>query len=215
MDIREKIFGELKSFCEEYFKDRDYFALVYGSYASSDFTEKSDLDLFVATNKYDADDFKKFRDFIIILHERNNLKINEEVPYENKLIVSYKDAEDALNLGAFIESGSRYLIPPITEDKEFLSSKEVRFRIILNALTSPNEFICGNIEKYNLLKQEAEKSIIKLAHALIEKNNPTQEEILNILLIGKNGEESGNYLGYRTHRPKVIQYLKELIYRNI
>lgn len=215
MNIRAKIFRELRIFCKEYFKTRDYFVLVYGSYASNDFTDKSDLDLFIATDKHNLTDFKKVCDFVVDLHTINDLKINEEVPYENKLIVSYQDATDALDLRAFIKKGSKYIIPPVTADKGFLASKEVRFRIILNALTSPNQFICGNKNKYNLLKQKAEKKIIKLAYGLTEKNKITQEEIISILLRGANGEKSGDYLGYRDQRPKVIKYLKKLISHNI
>ena len=215
MTIRLKILRELRIFCKEYFKNCDYFVLVYGSYASNDFTEESDLDLFIAIDKKDLTDFKKVSNFIVNLHTRNNLTINEEVPYENKLIVSYDDAIDAIDLKAFIKNGSKYIIPPVTADKEFLASKEVRFRIILNALTSPNQFICGNKNKYNLLKQKAEKAIIKLAYGLAKKSELTQEEILNIILIGASGEKSGDYLGYRNHRPKVIKYLKKLILHNI
>jgi len=215
MNIKAKIFCELKVFCKNYFKNRDYFALVYGSYASDDFTEKSDLDFFIATDKHDVADFIKVRDFIVDLHNSNGLKINEEVPYENKLIVSYEDAVDALNLKAFIKKEVKYVIPPVTADEEFLASKEVRFRIILNALTSPNRFICGNRNKYNSFKNEAEKAIIKLAYGITVAEKPTKEEILNVLLIGLNGEESGDYLGYRKHRPKVIKYLKKLISTNI
>jgi predicted nucleotidyltransferase len=215
MSIRIKLFRELKIFCKEYFKTRDYFVLVYGSYASNDFAEKSDLDLFIATDEHDMNDFKKVRDFVVDLHTRNNLKINEEVPYKNKLIVSYEDAADALNLKAFIRKGARYIIPPVTADEEFLASKEVRFRIILNALTSPNLFICGNRNKYNSFKSEAERAIIKLAYGVIGSEKLTQEEILNILLKGVNGEEGGDYLGYRPRRRKVVKYLKKLISINI
>lgn len=215
MNIKSKIFRELKVFYKEYFGRRDYFALVYGSFASDDFRKDSDLDLFIAVKKRKAADFKKVRDFFIDLNIKNNFKINEEVPYKNKLIVSYKDVIDALNLRAFIKKDSKYIIPTVTADRKFLESKEVRLRIILNALTSPNQFICGNKNKYDLFKQKAEKAIIKLAYGLSKKDELTQKEILNVLLKGAKGEESGDYLGYRNHRPKVIKYLKELILRNI
>ncbi len=214
MSIKSKIFRELEVFCKEYFSTRDYFALVYGSFASDDFREDSDLDLFVAVKDRKADDFEKLRDFFIDLNARNNLKINEEVPYKNKLIVTYKDAADAIDLKAFIKSGAKYIIPPVTAGMEFLASKEVRFRIILNALTSPNQYICGNKGEYVLLKKEAEVAIMRLACNLTEKSDPNPDEILGVLLEGKNGEKSGDYLGYRNHRPRVMKYLKELISRN-
>lgn len=215
MNTKIKIFRELENFCERCFKGRDYFVLVYGSYASDDFTDESDLDLFVATDKHNKADFKKLCDFVIGLHIRNNLKINEEVPYENKLIVSYDDAMSAFNLKAFPRKKSGYIIPPVTADKKFLASKEVRFRIILNALTSPNQFICGSSERYNLFKKRAESAIIKLAYGIAGTKKLTKREILDILLRGPNGEKSGDYLGYRDYRPRVVSYLKKLISINI
>jgi predicted nucleotidyltransferase len=174
MNIRTKLFQELTLFCKEYLKGRDYFVCVYGSYASSDFTKDSDLDLFIATEGHDMVDFKTIRDFVVNLHIQNNLKINEEVPYINKLIVSYGDVTDAIKLKAFIKRGQKYFIPPVTDNKDFLMSREVRLRIILNALTSPHECICGNKKEYTKSKQKAEKAVLKLAHSLVSKANPNQ-----------------------------------------
>ena len=215
MDIRSKIFCDLSSFCEGYFKGRDYFACIYGSYASKDFTNQSDLDLFIATNEYNGADFEKVRDFVVDLHTKNGLKINEELPYRNKLIVLYKDIIDATNLEPFLKSGSKYLVPPIEDNREYLASREVRLRMILNALTSPNECICGNREEYETFKHKAEKALIHLACGLIEKDHPTRDDILHILLKGTHGEESGVYLGYRNKRVSVVEYLKDLISRNL
>ena len=214
MNIRTKLFQELTLFCKEYFKTCDYFVCVYGSYASSDFTKDSDLDLFIATAKPSSVDFKTIRDFVVNLHIQNHLKIDEEVPYINKLIMSYNDVADAVRLKAFIKKGQKYLIPPVTDDKDFLMSREVRLRIILNALTSPHEYICGNQNEYSKSKQKAEKAIIRLAYGLTPKTNLNEGEILQILLRGPKGEESGTYLGYRNQRVKVIKYLKDLISRN-
>lgn len=214
MNIKSKLFRELELFFKKNFKSRDYFVCVYGSYASNDFTKNSDLDLFIATENHNTVDFDKVRDFVVDLHVRNNLKINEEVPYTNKLVMSYKDLVDAISLKAFIKNGSKYLIPPVTEDKKFLGSRAVRLRIILNALTSPHQYICGNKKKYTASKQKAETAIMLLACGLTKKNNLTQDKILEVLLRGAHGEEGGVYLGYRPKRVRVVRYLKELISRN-
>lgn len=214
MNIKLKLFQELTLFSKKYIRFRDYFVCVYGSYASNTFSKTSDLDILIATEKFNIADFKKIRDFVVNLHIKNNLKIDEEVPYRNKLVVSYKDIRDAINLKPFIKKGSKYLIPPITEDKKFLASREVHLRIILNAFTSPNQYIYGNKTKYIIFKQKAEKAILRLARGLIKKNNPTSQEILNALLTGAHGEEGQAHLGYKKERKKVIKYLKELISRN-
>ncbi len=214
MTKQKKIFCELALFCKRFFKARDYFVCVYGSFASSDCTENSDIDILIATAEHHPVDFKKARDFVINLHLKNKQKIDEEVPYKNKLIVSYDDINEALKLKAFTKKGLRYFIPPITSDKKFLASHAVRLRIILNALTSPHSFICGNIRKYKTTKNKAEKAILELVRGLTNKKSLDQEEVLGLLLRGLKGEKSGAYLGYRDQRIRVIQYLKNLISRH-
>ena len=214
MGIRAKLFKELALFSKEHLNPRDCFVCVYGSYASNDFTKESDLDILFAIENNSVVDFKKIRNFVVNLHIGNNLKIDEEVPYENKLVVSYKDIADAVNLKPFAKKGSKYLIHPITEDKKFLASREVRLRIILNAFTSPNRYIYGNRTKYIAFKQKAEKAILQLSQGLTRKTNLTRKEVLDILLTGAQGEVGQAHLGYKKERIKVVKYLKELILRN-
>lgn len=214
MGIKLKLFKELVLFSKKRFGSRDCFVCVCGSYVSNDSTKDSDLDLLFAFKKYDTADFKKIRDFVVDLHIRNNLKIDEEVPYETKLVVSYKDIRDAVGLKAFVKKGSKYLIHPITYDKEFLASRELRLRIILNALTTPNIYIYGNKEKYVTFRKKAEKAILRLARGLTNKTNLTHKEIFDILMIGAQGEEEQAHLGYKKERIKVVKYLKEIISRN-
>jgi len=214
MGCELKLFKELELFSKEYMGSRDCFVCACGSYASKDFTKDSDLDLLFAFKEYNLADFKKVRDFVVDLHIRNNLKLDEEVPYETKLVVSYKDIEDAINLKSFIKNGSKYLIPPIIYDKGFLASRELRMRMILNALTTPNLYIYGDKEKYMIFRQEAEKAILRLAQGLATKNDVTNKEIFDILTVGSHGEEGQAHLGYKKERKKVIKYLKEIIFRN-
>lgn len=215
MDVKSKIFGELTSFCNKNLDLRECFACVCGSYASDSFTKDSDLDLLFAVKKYNVDEFNKIRDFVVDLHISNDLKIDEEVPYETKLVVTYKDVEDAVGLKAFVKKEFGYIINPITYDKEFLSSRELRLRIILNALTTPNIYICGDKKKYAEFAQKANEEIIRLARGLIDKKNPNEKEILRVLLNGKNGEEGQAHLGYKKDKDKVMKYLKGIVARNI
>lgn len=206
-----KIFKELASFSEENFDSRDCFFCVCGSYASKDFTKDSDLDLLFAFKEYSSFDFKKIHKFVVDLHIRNNLKIDEEVPYKTKLLVSYKDVTDAINLKAFFKNGQKYSVPPITYDKQFLKSRELRLRIILSALTTPNICIYGNKDKYTTFREKAEKAILRLARGLTNKTNITSKEIFNVLMVGPHGEEGQAYLGYKKERKKVIKHLKKII----
>ena len=214
MDTKSKLFQELINFAKNNLNFDDYFICVYGSCLTSQFSDNSDLDIFIATKDYSVDDFKKIRDFIIDLHFRNNLKIDEEIPYKNKLVVLYKDIKDAISLEPFIKNNHKYIVPPIKTTKKYLQSREVRLRLILNALTSPNKFIYGNKLKYTRFKKEAEKAIIQLAYGLIGKKHLSANEIIYSLTIGIHGEKNQSHLGYKIQRQEVMTHLKKMVKRN-
>ncbi|MFH1608912.1 MAG: nucleotidyltransferase domain-containing protein [Patescibacteria group bacterium] len=211
---RKKILKELISFSKEHFGERDYFICIYGSFISTYYNKTSDIDMFIATNSYSDEDFKSIKKFLIDLHIRNNLKLDDEVPYKNKLIVLYDDIHNAILLKQFIRSGRKYYVPPIEKREKFLSSPEVRWRLLFNALTSPHKYLCGNKDKYLIFKKNAEKSIMKLAHGLVETKKLNHDELLKNLLVRSSGEEGGMYLGYKKERDDVIKYLKKIIKQN-
>lgn len=169
------------------------------------------MDMFIAMETIEEEDLERTKDFIIDLHTRHGLNLDDEVPYENKLIVSYEDVQNAVNLLSFIKSGSSYKIPPIEKKEKFLASPEVRWRLILNALTSPHEFIYGNQEIYADFKVGAEKAIVRLARGLTKEDNPTPTELLQSLFSGTNGEEGEMYLGYKKERDETVRYLENIM----
>jgi len=214
MNIKQKLFQELILFAKKYLSHLDYFICVYGSYAAESYNSKSDIDLFIMARKYDKADFERIRDFVIDLHICNNLTLDNEVPYENKLVMSYEDIESAIALDSFIKKGNSYSIPTVKKNKTFLSSKEIRWRLLLNALTSPHIYLCGNKQKYFEFKDRAEKAVIILANGLMQKDNPTIDDKINVLFSGVNNEEGKMYLGYKKEQEEIVKYLKELIIRN-
>lgn len=205
---------ELSFFSEKDFAYRDHFVCVYGSYASGHHTETSDLDMFIAIEACDEGDFKKVRDFLIDLHTRHGLKLDDEVPYENKILVSYDDVLHAIALDSFIRNGEWYQVPLVKKDKGFLASLEIRWRLILNALTSPHECVYGNKESYTTFKTDAEKSIVRLARGLVKNEESTPQELLAVLVSGAKGEEGEMYLGYKKEHRSVIEYLENIIKRH-
>ncbi len=214
MNIKTSIFREITSFSKEHLRHLDHFILVYGSYASGHYCDTSDIDVFIIVEKYNSKDFTRSLNFLTDLHDRYNLKIDNEVPYVNKLIVSYKDVMRAIALDPFIYKEEKYYIPPIRKSKKFLSSQEIRWRLILNALTSPHLFIYGNKKKYLSFKNDMEKSIVRLALGLVGTQKPTINNLIKILLTSTHGERGEMYLGYKKERKEVVEYLKNLIERN-
>ncbi len=213
MNPKAKLFKELTDFAGKHFSGDDYIACVYGSYASEDYTHVSDMDMFIATKDYSPYDFEKIRDFLVDLHIRYNLNLDDEVPYENKILVTYKDVEHAISLRPFVKTHTGYEVPAVEKHKGFLSSPEIRWRLVLNALTSPNEYICGNRAVYEQFRKDAEKAVVKLAIGISSSDKPTAYDLFEALTTGKGGEEGEMYLGYKKDRECVVAHLKELISR--
>lgn len=211
MDVRQKLFDELASFSKKCFGQREHFICVYGSYASGHHTATSDMDVFIALEGHDIADLEKARDFMINLHERYLLRLDDEVPYENKLVVTYNDIRKAIGLHSFVKNGTRYIVPNVEKESSFLASPELRWRLILNALTSPHKCAGGNEQVYAVFRVAAEKAIIRLAHGLVANENPTRQELLEVLLAGTHDEVGEMYLGYKEEREAVLRHLENII----
>jgi predicted nucleotidyltransferase len=214
IDKRQTLFEAITTFTAEHFSDRDHFVCIYGSYASGHYRESSDIDLFVALKYHDRREFELLRDFVQDLHLRHGLPLDDEVPYENKLVASYDDIRDAIGLKAFTQDGERYSVAPIEKRPEFLASREVRLRLILNALTTPHLCLSGNNQLYSEFRISAESALMTLAKGLLIEEDMSPEQILNVLLKGENGERGELYLGYKEERTETIAYLRDLVARH-
>ena len=214
MNPKEKLFLELVAFSNDHYRNKDHFVCVYGSYATGHYTEVSDMDMFIVAKDHTREEFERMRDFLIDLHVRHKLNLDDEVPYENKLMMSYDDIERAVSLQSFTKHEKGYRVPLVEKTKAFLASPEIKWRLALNAFTTPHECVSGNKEVYEAFRKRAEKSIIELATGLSPHDNPGKKEMMEILIRGEDGEEGEMYLGYKQERENVIKYLDEIIFRD-
>lgn len=214
--IKTGVRQDVLYFAENSLSLEDYFVCIYGSFSTSHFRQESDLDIVFATETPNELDFTRIQDFVIYEHEKYGLEIDQEVPYRNKLLVSYEDIKQAASLNVFnVNNDDVFAVPEITDDIEFLSSIDARKRLLLNALTTPHDFMCGNQEAYSSLKAECEKSMLRLAHGIGGIAIKSTDDLMNVLLSRNEDASSGRaYLGYKPEREEVIVHLRQLIARN-
>lgn len=206
----EQLVSQIEKQISSYFGNRSFFACIYGSYANGKKNEDSDIDILIATSYYSQEDLAIFKEMILEFHKTHKLKIDNEVPYENKLLINYKDFDDATNLKGFIKKGNTIVIPAVVKGEEFLGSREVKLRLALNALTSPHIMFGNDPDMYAKLKENAEKNITKLSISKQNSNTYGVADLVNTLLTGDNGEEGELYLGYKNY-PSVIQHLTQFL----
>lgn len=211
---KQKLINEVKVYLDNYFTDKNYFACIYGSFANGMDNRNSDIDMIVATENYKKKDLILLKEFILSLHTRNNLKTDNEVPYENKLMISYMDFEKAARLRGFKFLDKEIVVPKIVKTKKNLGSKQIKFRLALNSLTSPHIFIGNDQKRYIELKDRAERNLVLFGIYKQKKNIFERKLILDTMMLGGNGENGELYLGYKNYLS-VISYLKKIIDKNL
>lgn len=205
MAFTVKIYNPIAHFLEENLERENFFCCVYGSYPLNRANLNSDIDLFIATSDSQKEKFNTIKNFILKVHNINDMKQDHEVPYENKLLVTYNDVRNAVTLNPFKRKDELY-VPEIRKEPDFLSSTHIRERLLFNALSGPNDCIAGNYTKYLEFREMAEESLYKLACSLSSKNKPIVDDLVNVLLYSPSGEEGEMYLGYKDI-PAVKGYL--------
>lgn len=208
---KEKLVSDLDSFAKDYFQDRAYFGCAYGSYPSETAQADSDLDVFFAAPDVTPDDIRSFTEFIVKYHIDHALMQDEEVPYDNKLAVSYDDIDKAVQLKGLSEENGRIVVPRVIKEKSFLASLPVRYRLLFNALTSPHEFFGKDFEVYQSFRAIAENQLVRVALDLLGLYDAvTVESLRESLLRNQQGEEGEMFLGYKRN-PKCIEHITRII----
>lgn len=186
-----------------------FFSLVYGSFASKTNTPQSDLDVILGLPKEEKKVFLMVRDLLIDLHKKYNLCLDNEIPYEKKLLVPYKDFFEAAQLSGFEYKNQKIHIPEVIKSEAFLSGNQMRNRLLFNILTVPTIPIWNDMETLTLLIQQAEFFLVLLWLHLLGKEEVKVDDFILSLLYWKNNSKGEFYLGYKNN-PQVINHLKAI-----
>ena len=185
--------------------------IIYGSNIYNE--SNSDLDICLIVDKCS----EKIKNEIICstkkFHEDNGLKIDEEVPFDNKLIYTYEEIENVLANPPFYNNGE-VVINKIVKTKEFLSSEEMKKRLLLNILTTDHLTIGNSTIEF---EKKAFDIIVNVIIKYYNLKNPTVNQLLNCMYVNQfDGSEGEMYLGYKKNYKEKEQYLidklKEYVY---
>lgn len=180
--------------------------IIYGSNIYNE--SNSDLDVCLIVEKNNEELENRIIQETITFHKQNNLKIDEEIPYTNKLIYTFEEIEDTLNNPPFFENG-KIIIHDIVKSEEFLSSKEMKQRLLINILTTDHITIGKSTTKYEL---QALKIILNVIINYFDINPPTEDKIIECMYTNKYTGASGEmYLGYKKKYQEKEKYLRKKI----
>ena len=97
---------------------------------------------------------EEIKNLTIEFQKQHKMNLDEEVPYSSKLIYTDADVEYMLRNTPFKNINGVYRITPIEKTAEFLSSKEMKYRLLLNILTTRSLLLQRDSQKINIYKQK-------------------------------------------------------------
>ncbi len=184
--------------------------IIYGSNIYRE--NSSDLDVCIIVKKNNKKLQQKIISETLKFHCKNDLKIDDEIPYSNKLIYTTDEIVDVLKNPPFVKN-SQIVIHDIEKTKKFLSSKEMRQRLLLNILTTDHLTVGKSTIKY---EEEAFKIIVNIIIKYFNIDNKSEKDILKCMYTNKYTGASGEmYLGYKKNFRQKEIYLQKKIHEVI
>ena len=189
----------------------EYVPVIYGSYATGEQHNQSDIDITVVTTTFSQDLFEVLDSALEMFFCKYGICKDDEVPRRNKLLVTRRDLATAAELSFLPQCANRLIVPSLIKDPDYLASEEVKYRLLFNILTTPTLVICRDVcgrEKYKTYQQVAACHLRRLASDLAYQYKC---ELREALLQDDKGREGEMHLGYKRH-SSVLQYLDNLLY---
>jgi predicted nucleotidyltransferase len=200
------------------------YCIAYGSHARDQHGPSSDLDVLQVTPAPPSPtQARRLQDRLIQLHREHGLHLDTEVAYEVKLVATHAEVRAALSHAAFPSPAvpGQPVAPAVPSDAAYLNSASFKQRLILNALTSPNVFLGGDVDTFTEHTHAAEASLAVLSmRILADQRQPaglawfTLSQALDAILVGPGEATGEDFLGY--HRsPSVLATLNRGLHRLI
>lgn len=182
--------------------------ISYGSFAYG--VDTSDFDVCNIFDSYNQKDREKIKEITINFHEDNNLKIDGDVPFENKCIFSFKEIEKVIENPPFPFVSGKYCILPVIKNSEYLSSIELKNRLLLNILTSKIVIINGNINDITYFTKKAWETLIRVIFSNNENKPLSQKKFIDYIYKNPYGNEKGKeYLGYCIDKKHILDHFNK------
>ena len=172
-----------------------------------------DLDMcFVSEKTLLTEELEELINIIKFYHYKYNLSIDEEVPYQNKVVYSKNFIDDTFINGPFPIINGQYQIPKIVKTKDFLSSTIMRKRLLLNVLTTKYIVLNGDLKEIKNYSKKAYEYMIRVLISYANLDNFSENDLYNVFIKDPYLKVEGElYLGYKTNFKERIDFLKSNI----
>lgn len=172
--------------------------LMYGSTVYG--MVSHDLDISFIVRSFNQEEYEKIKARTIEFQTSHNMELDQEVPYSSKLVYTDSDVEYMLKNSPFQKANGIYVISPIEKTEEFLNSKEMKYRLLLNILTTRSILLQGDKAKIEAYKQRAWDLLVKVIISYNQLSEIDIDYFLKLLYRDEKTNQEGElFLGYKTN----------------
>lgn len=213
-----RICSKYKTYIENMLGKNKLNTLLIIGYGSNIYEHEvnSDLDVCIVDpqNTLNTSEKDMLVDKTILFHKENGLKLDEEVPLNNKLVFNNKDISSIFNKNPFTNQEGVFEIKDIVKTRDFLTSDEMKQRLFLNIFTTERQVIFGDRYMEKVFEFYSWKIIIEaiIKNYMLQDIDP--EIIGKLLYRNPNTNKEGEwYLGYKRNNERKQQYIRESLKR--
>jgi len=210
--MNNEIINDLRDTYSELFANERHFTYLYGSQAYCIPKSASDLDLVTVVDEINPSKLKLILEYVIEVHKKYDLEIDNEVPHHRKLITTLDMMSGAVEGRGFHYETGRVIIPELKKTKEYLLSDELMYRLLLNTITGKSLFISGDESLFYEYKDEGWDTMFKVIYNMHNQSLTVPEFVER--MIGNCGREGESYMGYK-NKPLIRRYLEEEVSRRL
>ncbi len=211
---KREVFSVVTKWCELSLPKEDVQAIIYGSSVlqKEHALLTSDLDLMIIASDSAGLQGNVVETFLRCLHSFYSLPLDNEIPFERKLIIPRSFVERVITLGAFPRKNGRPIIRPINKAKEYLESDEMLRRLVMNVLTCKTSLVFGDCT--SMIESQRRACLQMTRTVIAQKGNfRDPKEIYSFLF--KNGNRVGeDHLGYKNH-PTIRRHVFNWVQRTV
>lgn len=202
-----------KDFCNIILKKYEKYSPIIIFYGSNIYSQNfSDLDVCLIFKECLNDQIKNEIICETITFQKNNkLKIDEEIPFYNKLIYTIDEIEDIFINSPF-RDGEKFKLDNIVKTKEFLSSNLMKKRLFINILTTDHRVVNDKNKLIRKFEQMAWKELLLMLKGVFGTNIANPNNVLDNLYVNPKTHYGGEmHLGYKFGNPNKRKYLNNKV----
>ncbi|MBL7059300.1 hypothetical protein ISS08_02510 [Candidatus Pacearchaeota archaeon] len=207
-----KLIDKLKETYTSFFEEEKHVTYLYGSQAYDMARNTSDLDLVTIVDNISPQKLENLISYVIDLHKKHGLEIDNEVPHEKKLVVPFDMMNFAVEGRGFHYSEGKVIVPTLEKSEAYLSSNELMYRILLNTITGKTLLISGDQKLLEDYKNKGWDTMFRVMWNLHNEELSVRDLVQK--LIGTPNRQGEAYMGYKD-KAKIREFLEHEVEKRL